>query len=81
MTISNPAVEWRPIDTAPKDGTRILVCSPGSDYNQINIARWGVGEPFGETPAWVTDSEGPGYSTELEGEDEPSHWMPLPALP
>lgn len=69
-------MEWQPIETAPKDGTRVLVWSPqmGCSY----VASWAVSEPFGHEPTWSTDSEGPGYSSEIP---DCTHWMPLPKPP
>jgi hypothetical protein len=32
-------VTWQPIETAPKDGTRILVCFQGDD---VAIGQWSV---------------------------------------
>lgn len=65
---------WMPIETAPKDGTRVLlyVVHPGDEYA---IA---VGDPDGwryiETGYW----EG---VWEHEHAGAPTHWMPLPEAP
>lgn len=68
-------MDWLPIESAPKDGSFILLFSSGDG---VNMARWGVPEPFGDEKAWTTPSEGPGYSSEIEN---PTHWMPLPNPP
>lgn len=71
--------EWQPIETAPKDGTRIdiwainhsLFNKPGS---RIIDAYWGrVSDWMGrERDDWV------GAASE---HIEPTHWRPLPAPP
>ena len=73
--------QWKPIETAPKDGTRILAYEP----------TYGVGLAF-----WQTIRTGTGYADEWEtitgwrlngmmfreGDlDQPTHWQPLPAAP
>jgi hypothetical protein len=73
-------MEWQPIETAPKDGTHILVYfGPGCGIYQCFWSE----EPFGKgIGSWcVTDNKYEdrplrGYS---EGAD--SHWMPLPEPP
>mgnify|MGYP006935484892 CR=1 FL=1 len=62
---------WQPIETAPKDGTRILVCGPdknGSQYQDV------TGWPRNWTGDWPTT-----YMAYAAG--PPTHWMPLPVLP
>lgn len=70
--------DWQPIETAPKDGTRLLVLvRPSGHWSaEVNIARWGDPEPFDE-PCWVGDSAGPGYTLSWD-DGEISHWMPIP---
>mgnify|MGYP002507805316 CR=1 FL=1 len=74
--------EWQPIETAPKDetkiyGTRILAFFPleeESDYSsQIVIIRW----------SYYKRWELAEYSGELDHEfySQPTHWMPLPNPP
>jgi hypothetical protein len=70
--------EWQPIETAPKDGTRIDVWVPTwlRTGNRMPNAKWRDGrwsfwwEP---TQEWL--------SIEEEYEGGPSHWMPLPPPP
>lgn len=70
--------EWQPIETAPKGrGRRILVCVAGQD--NCEVARWN--DRLGK---WCADFLGVRTdSTEwvLDGEHEPTHWMPLPTAP
>jgi hypothetical protein len=60
--------EWRPIESAPKDGTNFLAASPASD---VFFAHWASG---------VVDSsdycEDSGYAWR-----HATHWMSLPAPP
>lgn len=81
--------EWQPIDTAPKDGTPIVVWHNG-DYH---IARWSplwtennktwlVRHPdwTGGHPTIVSEIE-PNEFQRRAGLTGPTHWMPLPAAP
>jgi len=65
--------EWRTIDSAPKDGTPILVCCRSGD---ITIAMHSDG-------AWAYCSS-LGYDLENYmgmWYEEATHWMPLPSPP
>lgn len=65
--------EWQPIETAPKDGSELLL------YHRA----WGTlrgkwrdtGLEFGEQ--WTGVYMMPG----LTAKDQPTHWMPLPDPP
>lgn len=59
-------VEWRAIDSAPKDGTRILLSRPGTGWGVV-IAWWS------ESAALYGDSIGFFRNA--------THWMPLPEPP
>lgn len=65
---------WQPIETAPRDGTDILVCMT---YN--------LGPDEWETIQWVDWQRDPYvwpiYRTRIDIPFPPSHWMPLPAAP
>jgi len=72
---------WRPIETAPKDGTRIMVAYKGG----VTIAT------FLKDAAEYEDDHGPHfvefdcddhfYSSHLVDKNAPTHWRPLPAPP
>lgn len=68
-------MDWQSMDSAPKDGSEILVYDRKTD--SIMLVHWG--EDYGfrwcVTHSWQ-DEQG-GYETA----DSPSHWMPLPNKP
>ena len=59
--------EWQPIETAPKDGTRVLVCD--TDV-WIACARYWPCNSY-----WIEDAAS---GLKL---NEPTHWMPAPPPP
>ena len=58
---------WKPIETAPKDGTRILVCR-NELVEPVTVGYWSMVECRFVTP--LTLDQHPA-----------THWMPLPARP
>jgi hypothetical protein len=72
------ADDWQPIDTAPKDGTMLLLWSMG-----IHLGSWRVDDGYSgdKEPSWFDnscDSFTTGYSaTPLN----PTHWKHLPEPP
>lgn len=66
-------MEWQPIETAPKDGTYILVCATGN-YHPIT-ACWSSYHPNAEgSKCWRT--------TKVCGNKVgATYWMPLPPPP
>ena len=69
-------MNWQPIETAPKDGTNILLCK--APFTAL------VGR-FDDDLGWVDFDEDEDALREVwieEGtEYEPTHWMPLPSPP
>ena len=63
-------MEWQPIETAPKDGTAILLSIPG---NKNPCAH--VGFFHHDTDQWRERILGANFV------NYPSHWMPLPKPP
>lgn len=67
--------DWQPIETAPKDFTRILVCWASKHGRMMNsscsIVYWAA-----HAEKWV-DERG-GY---WGGDYSPTHWMPIPPPP
>lgn len=62
-------MRWRPIDTAPKDGTDILIFAWGNSQIVVSYDESNAMHP------WRT-LDGIGYH-----KDSPTHWMPLPEPP
>ena len=69
---------WRDIESAPKDGTYILLAGP-SGYKgtplRVEVCRYDT--EFRPLQPWV-DYAGDSF---LDSGDYPTHWMPLPAPP
>jgi hypothetical protein len=61
-------VEWQPIDTAPRDGTKLLLlCAEPMD------------EPTYVVGLWIVDSWHSDWDRTMIGPElEVTHWMPLP---
>lgn len=63
-------MNWQPLETAPKDGTFVLMYRNGT----VDTARWYDDWMFGRS-AWGNGSWSyPDHAL-------PSHWMPLPEPP
>lgn len=63
-------VEWKPIESAPKDGTWIVL----TDGEKVSPGFW-HGTYFGRDPDWIT------YTHRSDAElvpFKPTHWMNLP---
>lgn len=60
---------WRPIESAPKDGTDVLICKVYDDgsVSDFEIAGW--------------DDELEWHGLQDITLDKPTHWMPLPSPP
>lgn len=56
---------WKPIETAPKDGTLVIL------FSKYKACRGFVGVYFWNGESWLDNV---GFETELA-----THWMPLPA--
>lgn len=77
-------VGWQPIETAPKDGTRIMIYREGV----IHIAKWIPGyETWGSSVERIPGETAPftdlgeiGFYAMIAAHG-PSHWRPLPAPP
>ena len=62
---------WQPIESAPKDGTRILL---GWKLQEaVIVARWVAPDTRGDL-VWELDEDGSYVKA-------PTHWMPLPEPP
>jgi hypothetical protein len=77
---------WRPIETAPKNGTPVLLWTTYSwDWAPVKAeavtARWHYpGGIESERGYWALIQMG-GYAEDDDVTGEPTHWMPLPGGP
>lgn len=70
-------MDWRPIETAPTDGTLVIIW--GEDFEHPLLAAHSDGEHHLHGRFyWVTGN--PAHWCDLYAM-EPSHWMPLPDPP
>lgn len=69
--------DWLPIDTAPKDGTEVVLFVPTYMENPVAVYRYEIdtvsGGIWNGIDGWM-------YADQ-SGEDAPTHWRPLPAPP
>jgi len=74
---ANARFQWQPIETAPRDGSYILVCQLGRSEPSVTICcfddEWG-------NDGWWLCCDGKNPEIPLRG-PEPSHWMPYPEPP
>jgi len=83
--------DWRPIETAPKDGEEVILWLPEIPNKQI--PRWIVSKWAPYWNCWMNEySNGPAYNTVSKKHPAgymtsdfqqvaPSHWMPSPKKP
>lgn len=75
-TYRDREMEWQPIETAPKDGTEILLY----DGFGLQVCRYGFDSVHNRVKLWVYGDTLDQYNTRLDMAD-PTHWMPLPEPP
>lgn len=82
------AVEWRPIESAPKDGCEFLLARG----ERVTFGHWlvdegGIHEHRDLAGNWIGQDESDGYEGWMSWDggftekEPPTHWMPLPAPP
>ena len=64
--------EWQPIETAPRDGRRVLVWISDKSH---------TGPAFAKLWFYSTDGRLGGGAEGYNGDWNITHWMPLPAAP
>jgi hypothetical protein len=76
--------EWKPIETAPKDGTEIFIWREG--WHCAPVAKWEYNVDA-DAYGWTIDEEvylgqcDEGWLGYVDDDPMPTHWMPLPAPP
>lgn len=68
--------EWQPIETAPKDGTYVLLRFEGPFHDQESPGV-AVGRHYASGPRWWLTS----IWAATTANAEPTHWAPLPEPP
>lgn len=72
---------WRPIETAPKDGTKVLLyINSRFEGRRIVIAAW-VHDPSLSIGYGWSSGEDLGWECETYLERDLTHWQPLPEPP
>lgn len=70
--------EWLPIETAPKDGTYVLLAGPsGYTTTPIRVEICKYDAEYRPLQPWVNHA-GDSF---LDGGEAPTHWLPLPNQP
>lgn len=72
--------DWQPIETAPRDGTHVLIAF-GSDHVSVGSYHRNDDDPY---PWKFMDSQGEGLPIFNGARDDkygPTHWAPMPATP
>lgn len=70
--------EWQPIETAPKDGSYVLVYPP-TWSGVASCAKWSNDEYAKKPMPYWSRTDAIGVSDSRR--NPPTHWMPLPAPP
>lgn len=74
-------MKWQPIQTAPRDGTSILVAVLGANNIFIAVYRKWYSESLrADVVTWWSNGAKNSYQPD-QLMLNPSHWMPLPDLP
>jgi hypothetical protein len=70
---------WKPIETAPKDGTRVLLAFSA----RVHVGWWidEVTTRYGREHRSQQEWHVEGMDLLWRDRPKPTHWMPLPALP
>lgn len=67
---------WRPIETAPKDGTDVLGCFAFKKHDGSYVIGW-IAEGYLDGDDWVFAS----FPLDEDEYSPPTHWMPRLAPP
>ena len=71
--------EWKPIESAPKDGRQILIYTR---LGYMHCALWAKGDPAYSRPdGWMVVSQPERNEVVLAQEHIVTHWRPLPLAP
>lgn len=75
-------MEWQPIETAPKDGTDVIVMYMHINTQIVHNAFWNDYEDADKDEiGWWSYEHSEVSRIKLDDWMSPTHWMPLPAPP
>lgn len=74
------APQWRSIESAPKDGTRVLVYACAHKRHWFGTGYYFKGVP-GDGEGWIAHSFYTTPKDDCSGSFEPTHWQPMLTLP
>lgn len=72
---------WRPIETAPKDGSTVLVWFSDLYNGTADLARWDNDQYARKPRPYWTGNRERILGTVAYRQGKPTHWMPLPEPP
>jgi hypothetical protein len=72
-------MNWQLIETAPKDGTFVLVAWTHAKRYDVAAAKWCFKDP--DSDGWHDEDGGAWFDDDDEECNPPTHWMPLPEPP
>ena len=67
--------QWQPIESAPMDGSQLLVAGKGWTETDYIVSAYYSEEHRGW---WESNTH---YTDAADGQVYPTHWMPMPAAP
>ncbi len=72
--------EWRPIEGAPRDGTRVLLAIRAAEQGEgmVDLAHWARPHRKGAEPCWIAADSDPACEVVYD-ESDILAWMPLPS--
>jgi hypothetical protein len=87
-------MDWQPIESAPKDGTDVLVLLDCASVPVVHLAWWrsreewelsgqycGGWDSAAEWEGWWSYTQNSTTQEKLDGYRLPTHWMPMPTPP
>jgi len=75
---------WQPIETAPRDGSRMLLFfPPPNEYfkTTVEVGRWNDDQYAKRPRPYFTGDMERTFGVSRYRDYQPTHWMPLPAPP
>lgn len=77
-------ISWQPIETAPRDGTTVLIFVPGAERRRVREAWWA--RPYEAAPddrCWWAAPSTPGGNPRdgMTLPEHATHWAPMPLPP